>query len=207
MKKIVYRCLLLFCIVSLGLGLTACNEAEPSQAPGEDVETPASDELSDDIFSLMFSLDGVVYTLPVPFAELEANGWEGYDGYEGYDYDLAAQTIYPGQWTGAVISNEGQILIAGFINLGEEVLPVNESHVEAVSIPRYDGNDIQLIFPGNIMRGSTYEDVLEAHGEPSERLEGDESIDLAYEAEHVTIWIAIDKETNSVVYMSMRVMD
>ena len=84
MKKIIYICLALLCIAAL----VACNGRQPTPEPELDQETTPG-ELSDDLDSFMFSLNGVVYTLPVPIAQLMANGWAG------HEFELESRTIYP----------------------------------------------------------------------------------------------------------------
>ena len=69
MKKLAIAAILL---LLLTIALVSCADTtEPAPTP-----TPEPKELSNDIFSLMFSLNDVVYALPFPFAELEANGWD-----------------------------------------------------------------------------------------------------------------------------------
>ena len=51
------------------------NQSELQQEPV--AVTPVG--LSDELFSFMFSLNGVIYTLPFPYTEMAENGWVGRD--------------------------------------------------------------------------------------------------------------------------------
>jgi len=121
-------------------------------------------ELGDDIFSFTFYLNGVVYTLPAPFSVFEANGWTG--------NDLAENTISPGRTQSSRLTHETQfiaetqIISVAFVNNTENVLPLNESYVGSITFST-GRNEPSVILPGNIVLGSTFDDVIIAFGEPS----------------------------------------
>ena len=69
MKRIISTCLAMMCIV-FSLGFTSCDENLPTAPTEMFIDNPGG---------LMFNLEGVSYTLPVRFSELEANGWRLYD--------------------------------------------------------------------------------------------------------------------------------
>jgi len=168
-------------------------EVEPEAMPGE---------LSDDLNSLMFSVNGIVYTLPVPFAELEENGWgpRDLDSHVHATYKLDPSHSFVGLFV-----LENQTLSVTFTNFTEEVLPLTESYLSGVAVRPQPGHEdeAQLILPGNIMLGSTYDDVITTHGEPSGREQLDDMKELIYFTEYAVIQIFIAKETDLVVMMSM----
>ena len=192
MRRIVSRSLALVCIVVL---FVACIE--------EQADSEAEDVLSGDLRSQMFSLGDVVYTLPVLFSELEANGWSFCDTRN--DDCFVTYMLEPGERSFWHLTNGELKVEKTFVNLSEDVLPVSESYiVEAVTHFRWD--TAPIIFPGNIMLGSAYEDVIAAYGEPGRRRVNGEplpSLDLFYSMGHFSAWITIDAETGLVIVASM----
>jgi len=165
----------------------------------EPVTTEAPSELSDDLYSFMFSLNGDIYSLPFSYSEFAANGWVG--------DDLEDDTLNPAQFSIATPLTNGNYRISvSFINLTENVLPFSESNIGRITLDEwdYDRGGAELIFPGNITLGSTYEDVIAAYGEPSSRREGSLDLTLNYSPNHYTgVEIRVDNETNLVTSLRM----
>jgi len=220
MKK--NKMFLMMLVTILALSLVACNEPEPETETEEpivvveesepitevdEVSEPESEpevieapgELSDDLYSFMFSLNGVIYSLPFPFTEMEANGWGG--------DDLEETTLNPNQFSIATqLTNGNQQISVSFLNLTENVLSFSESNIGRITLDdwAYDRGGAELIFPGNIRLGSTYEEVIAAYGEPSQRRESNLHTTLTYSANHYTgVEIRIDNETNLVTSLRM----
>jgi hypothetical protein len=146
----------------------------------------------------MFSLDSVIYTLPVHFSELEARGWTPYDHYNGF----ATTTLEPGDFFSWELISKEQNVGVTFTNLSEEVLPISESHITAV-IALYEVYNAQIVLPRNIMLGSTSEDVYSAYGNPNS---GDTSEDhalLFYSSDSFTLQLLINAEINMVAMTSL----
>lgn len=156
--------------------------------------------------SLMFSLDGVVYTLPVHFSELEANGWTPYDTESRSESEcrFATDTLEPSGFASWELINDNQNVVVRLSNLTEEVLPVGESYVTAVSV-LYEVYDAQIVLPGNISFGSTYRDVTAVFGVPDGGPHVlDDRITLFYDSDYYVLQISIDTERDQVMIMSLR---
>ena len=197
MKRIISICLTVMCITSLVLGFAACSG-------GNQIET--EETLSDDLDSLMFSLDGVVYTLPVHFSELEANGWVAYDTEprSGSAYRFATDTLEPGVHAAWELILGNQNTIVAITNLSEELVLVSESYITTVSV--LSGQfDAQLVLPGNVTLGSTLEEVLAAFGYPSAGniFEDHSRALLFYSSEYFILQISINTENDLVVMISL----
>jgi len=152
----------------------------------------------------MFSLDGVIYTLPVHFSELEANGWRPYDPNNRFATDILEPDDFV---TWELIAGDQNVGVT-FTNLSEEVLPISESYITVVSV-FFEMHSAQLVLPGNIMLGSTYEDVIAAYGEPSSwhTSEDPPSLLMFHSSDDVTLQIVINTEGNLVTIMSMHYWD
>ena len=189
MKRIFSLCLVALCIV----GFVACNRGQSSSGLGDSLDSPT------------FSLDGVVYTLPVHFSELEANGWRPYDTdpRSGSVYRFAIDTLDPGDSVGWELILGDQNVIVGLANLSEEVLPLSESYVVDISV-LFEIYDAQLILSGDIMLGSTFEEVIIAYGEPSSWHDFEDRILLFYSSDYFGLQITVDTESNLVMVMTIR---
>jgi len=158
--------------------------------------------LSDDLFSFMFSLDGALFTLPFSFEELAAYGWE-------WD-DPRSVSLRPNQRGASKrMRNEDGIFWLTTVNTSSDVVYSHESNVGTISIDRFDFDrgGTALILPGGITIGSTYDEVLAAYGEPSERRPYSNTAmtrNLVYSVgAYATVTIAIDIETDIVFSLRM----
>ena len=187
MRRVVSRSLALVCIVVL---FVACN--------GEQVGSETDEILNDELSGLMFRLDAIVYTLPFQFSALDANGWVPCDA----SYCFETYMLKPGDSVSWELIIRNQSIGLEFTNLTEEVLPVSESYITGVGAG-FSQNEAQVIFPGNIMPGSTYENVIAAHGEPGSRRISEVSQGLFYSADYFVVQIFINNETNLVSVVGM----
>jgi len=190
MKRMIRVSLTILCVTVLSLSFVACNGTQ-------------SDSESEGLDSPTFSLNGVEYTLPVSVVELIENGWDG----EDFDLAaLAADTLNPHTSINIYLKNEDQVVGVDISNSSARVLPISESYVSDIFVSGSWPDAAQLIFPGNIMVGSTYEDVIAAYGKPNERNEWSRSKTLTFFTDDVSIELVIDTETNLVMIMGMRVI-
>ena len=210
MKRIVSICLAMLCIIAFSLGFVGCDgEQVGSEPEGEEAvialelePEKVKEVLSDDLSSGMFSLNGVVYTLPVHFSELEANGWSFCDVKN--DHHVATDILESEDFSIWTLTDGNQYAIVTFTNWLAEALPVNESYITGIAALEIF-SDAQIILPGNIMRGSTYEDVIAAYWATESRSVFENSLTLHFStgAGGISLSISIDNETNLVTFMDM----
>jgi len=230
MKRIIHVSLVMLCVAALSLSLASCNGVQPTQeqtevpdeqvvasdepatAPDEQVVVPderatAPEGLSDDIFSSMFSLNGALYTLPFPAAELEADGWNFEEG-EG----LADRTLGPYSRSLVTLINGRQFVQVFFVNATETELPFNETYIFGVGVMLDDSRYDTVIFPGHITLDLTYEEVFAAHGRRAmtwiecPRCERNHEY-ISYLSLDEEVLITIDPETNLVEKIWMFAID
>ena len=163
-------CLLLLLAV-FAFSVVGCSRQHTIVEP-EDVyynvasEEPHTSQSSIDIMgeatlhSSTFSLNGIIYTLPVHFSELEANGWSFCEVEN--EHDFATYTIEPGDFDVIRLANGDHNIFVFFTNFTDEISLLREVYITGVSVLR-GTNNAELIFPGNIIIGSTYEEVLAVH--------------------------------------------
>ena len=146
-------------------------EAEPTG------DLPTNTDLSDDLYSFSFSINGDVYILPFEFSELGELGWDSDRD------DLDELTLNPNQHTlGTELQNGDHLIRVAFVNTTENVLPLRESYVGSITIEeRHANSGIELILPGGITFGSTMDEIIAVHGEPSEARGTDSSTFLVYD--------------------------
>ena len=181
MKRIISICLVMIFV----LGFVACN------GEGQD------GLLSDDLNSLMFQLDGVIYTFPVHFSELEENGWEAYDP-DGYFADEALGAAEFDVWE---LRNGEQNISKAFTNLTEGELAMSESYITGFAVLA-GLHSAQVVLPGNITIGSTYEDVMDAYGDILRHIwEYENFTRFLFDAALLSLTVSIDIETNQVILL------
>lgn len=200
MSKMISTCITIICIATLCINLAACNIREPAELGSNIV-------LSDDLDSRLFSLDGIIYTLPVSFSELESNGWSPYDP----DSLFASDILEPGDSAYWGLVNATQNILVVLENPSEEVLPISECYIISVIVLVSEGNPVQfnaeLILPGNIMIGSTLDDVIAAYGDTATwvtRFEEASTLRITYTADYISLDISVDTERGMVIFMSLR---
>jgi len=140
------------------------------------IDLTVPEGLSEDLSSLMFSLNGVLYTLPLPFSEFQENGWEICEsmieafGAETVEMDMPLE---PGESKTLTLVNGGQRVIVTFSNPGRRARPLAEGIIiEVVVQDTWRGQTPSLILPGNIRISSTYDEIIAAHGELTRRSGG-----------------------------------
>ena len=131
---------------------------------------PIPDGLEDDIHSLTFGLNGVVYTLPIPLSTLLEDGWELVAALESGGWqilnNLEGRTLEPMHPSAPLRLVNGEQVIRVVISN-----PLHPIEYEGVEIPYYEGfvteirvatffNEwAEFVLSGNVMIGSTFEDL------------------------------------------------
>ena len=200
MKKLNIYFLALYVIVFC-FAFIACSGSVESKSSINDTDTDTErpKELSDDLDSLMFQLDGVIYTLPFQFAELEENGWE-----------LRYMTSYrlapfSERFNIGVYNGEKEIVVA-FLNLSGNRLRLREAYISRVSIREY--SQVQAVLPGNIVIGTTiYEEIIATFGQPGGRDELDDRVILRYYGENARTFMRIDMQTDIISRVNLLMTD
>ena len=230
--KTIAKLILFLCIAVLTLSLAACNNTEtepvattteeeiPQQEPPqpeepqapeqayepEQDETPEAapvatvfpDRLSDDLYSFMFSLNGDIFTLPLAFNYLAERGWTG--------HNLDIETLSPNQFSiSNPITNGNQSLNVSFINTTQNVLTFEESNIGRIFFNERDAQSgTEIIIPGGITIGSSLEDIIAIHGEPSSRRENAFEHVLEYSLDtYTSITLRVNIESNQLSEIQM----
>jgi len=173
-------------------------EMEVEEEETQQALATAPADLSDDIYSFSFSLNGEIFSLPFPFSEIEDAGWSG--------DDIADGRLDPGRHTlSNQLRNGEQIVFVSLVNTTENVLPFNETNIGRINKDDFDARrGAELVFPGNITIGSTIDEVIAAHGEPSETRSTDASTTLVYSRSlQSSVTFRVDNETNQVTSLRM----
>ena len=228
MKKLKLM-LLIGCIVLLGASLLACNgsneegmdliineengaesdftqgqengeESDSILEQGDETELEII-ELGDDIYSFTIKVDGVVYSLPIPFSELIENGW--------VPEELNEEELLPKgkTWFYNVYNNEGHNFRVRFFNNTVDVINLDESEIMAFEFCYFHGGlgEIDFVFPRGITRDSSPEEIIEMYGEPTRRHEGRICFSLFYETRVSShVGFRFDKETNELLSVTMQ---
>jgi hypothetical protein len=173
-------------------GAAAPTDSEAPEAPEtpetpemveETARPPASAELSAEWSSFQFELEGKIYTLPIRYSELEANGWVA-ENAQDMDEILEAGKYILNYQTMVYSDKENSEIAVQFANLGDEDVPLSECHVSGIQFSEYSWNkDTVLYFPGGFTIGSTQEEVEALYGEPSETQELSSTVEWKYKTQ------------------------
>jgi len=187
---------------------------QPTQVPLDSKQNPEPlrtvKGLSNDLESLMFSIDDVVYTLPVHFSELEAKGWTFYEDNNAFPNVQHSQTsmLKPGMlsfwWR---LTDGDRIIEVNFKNLSNEELPVNRSYITDISSSETPIGE-QIVFPGGIVVGVAYEEVLSLYGEPTEVINrtNEDVRRIIYQRGNVNLSLRVCKHSNLVSFIGLGVL-
>ena len=174
------------------------SEPEPTAAPEQEV-VPGERESSEHLSQFTFHIEELTYTLPFPLTELEADGW-GVDGdwpaniLWGWESgDVADLMLYPDVLALPSLVREGQRMTVTVLNPTEHPISFREGRVVGIFITEDWGN-FDIVLPGNIRLGSTYDEVLTAYGVPTEREESEHHKRLDYRKDSVSIMVGLDAE-------------
>ena len=101
------------------------------------------------------------------------------------------------------------MIVAEFNNSTEETLSLSESYMSGLFVSEsWEGAEqftaAQIILPGNIRIGSTYEEVLAMYGMPGNRRDFGVFEELIYSTIYAEIQIIVDKETSLVSIVGIR---
>lgn len=127
--------------------------------------TTISSEISDELSSGQFYLDGNIYQLPITVNDFFENGYSVGSSYENAD----TFTLTPGGQSSMFIlakDVDGDVrnVHCRVYNPTENDLPLSECSVGWFSIIA----PADMMFPNGIWSKGTYEDVIAAYGEPRE---------------------------------------
>lgn len=153
------------------------NSEEALQSTTESSAVPT--ELSEDLYSFQFKLERVLYELPCSLEHFTEEGWV-------MDKDETVSDIMPEDWElGVEFSKGGNSIYLEFYNDTVNSLPYTECPVISINIDHYLVNEKvpSFVLPKDIDMNSTYEEIVEAYGEPTKVDEYSYSKNISYIAE------------------------
>lgn len=177
--------------------------AADAAAPAEAAEAPAA-TLGEDIYGFQMMMEGVLYQLPMTYAELTANGWT-LSTREDPEMMLGSNEY------AMVYFTKGEYEIcADMLNLSVNECKVTDCLVAGISVDtEYEDYDVAafgVTLPKGITVGaSTLEDIKAAYGEPSDTYEGDLGSTLTYEIDYnQSVEFYVSKEKGYLVEVDVR---
>ncbi|MDO5538684.1 MAG: hypothetical protein Q4F83_01245 [Eubacteriales bacterium] len=207
MKRHLSVYLLTCAAAALTLGCTAAAE-ESAEIATEAVSENAAEvpeetagDLSDDLYSFQFKLDGEVYSLPMSYADFISKGWTCDDD--------ESMEIQPNAY-GMVTFQKGELEVyADAINLTINTVPLSESSIGGLSMDEWQHEkapETTFELPGGITYGqSTLDDITAAYGTPSDTYEGDLYTKVTYEYDfYQEIELYVSTETNTLNEVDIR---
>lgn len=178
--------------------------SDPS-TPGEEItRPPASAELSKEWSSFEFELQGKLYTLPISYSELAADGWAVKHD-EELDETLGADEYIAGYITLAYNNEENTDIGVQFANMGDKELSLKECYVSGIQLFENPlSENTVCYFPGGFTLGSTMDDVEALYGQTGKGLETSTTVELKYQKQNYDdVMLTFVKETGKLEKMRM----
>ena len=155
MKKL----LVLITVLALcTFALAGCGASNPNDGGnGAATETPADPSA--------IVIDGTEYTLPVPVAAFTESGWEMIGEEKFAEEYEPGDTQAPGS-TGLKKSDSDKFFITYAYNDSEAAKPLSECDILGLQFSLSVAKDSEVSLPYGITNESTYDEILEAYGDP-----------------------------------------
>lgn len=198
--------------------LSGCEQKEPTVQIGEETfngilssdlsksnlnlnfEKP--DTLSDKLTDMQFELNGIVYQLPADIEQFKDNDWNN-EGIRLTERPMAPlETTYfePFQ-------QNDDIIYLTLANPYNQNRILEKCPVIAVRMPYYETRlNTSLVFPNGITMGSTYDEVIDAYGQPDKSVDVRDTKVLYYTIDEALLGeavIRIDSKTDMVCELEM----
>lgn len=158
-------------------------------------------DISDDLFSYEFNLNGDNIKLPMSYEDFTALGWttkaDTTEELKQYQYSLSE-----------VFEKDGIKIYACFINNTQETLPESKCDIGGIDIDSFYLKDVDFSFtlPNGIAYGvSTIDDIKNAYGEPDRVHEGALYTELTYKSDNYNdIKIRVNLESGVITDIEIR---
>lgn len=197
MKKIPF---LIFTLFALTFSLTSCTKDASSEQNVEKEEITAPSGLSDNPSDFQFSIDGVIYQLPMKCSDFDTTKFTT-------EYDME-KMLYSEALGGAMWCFNDLDLRGLIINPSINGQPLKDCYVINMDINNYKHNETNVFFAKGIqLNVSTKDDIIEAYGEPESEKEYDTEIYLGYELyknPDIFSYFVVDKETDRLISAHLR---
>ncbi len=171
MRKSLVKCLsFVTSIMICGAALTSCAAGASSNGgiPTEEQLSAAAEELGDDIGSLKFSADGVIYQFPVDTKAMLDAGWYFDSDVKSELKSIPANTLVaPSVSMRKNAKNGYGITSCGVQPMNRSASEVSLEETVIYSLNFYKEKGTTLILPGGITWNSTFDEVKELCGSQS----------------------------------------
>ena len=180
------------------------SEADEAEVSEETPKPPASADLSSEWSSYQFQLEDKIYTLPIRYSDLEADGWS--IKYEGNKEESIKAGSYILNYITLTCSNkENAEIEVQFANLDDKDMQITDCYVASVQYWEHSSNkDTVIYFPGGLTLGSTKEEVAALYGEPNEINSFSNTDKWKYEIQNYDdVTLTINKDTGIIEQIEM----
>ena len=170
-KKTSFLQILLFVLLFLGImGGVGYFVICPLFIPEGD-DRQVQKNISDDLSSGNFSINGVVMTLKKPYSYYVKKGWQINSSYLEKDYEMVLgkneKTSVDYHFQNSNV--HGAKIFAGFYNVKEESSLLSECLIYGISATiENDDSNLKFVLPGKIKTNSSIDDVISQYGEIEE---------------------------------------
>lgn len=163
MKKII--CIML-CISMISLSLVGCKGEKPKELTDEDINTYTAN-MSDNIYSGDITINGIKHTLPVTISEMKDNGFNLDSVYKPHQ-QIKSNTFYEPITMDYPNSSGKSTIRITFCNDSNSDVDIDDAKIYKMEFNGVNSDYINtIVLPKGITPKSTYNDILNAYGNPS----------------------------------------
>lgn len=161
--------------------------------------------LPNDYKTFKIQINGKLYNMPLSVKKIKELGFKPQiHSYE--DNEIAGRMLTSDTYEYSSITGKSKIEI-GFYNPDEKTAQIKDCKVSSIYINKNQVNDdsVEIVFPGGIQLGSTFEKVKNVYGEYDEIYKTEKyNVYIWKSTEQSIIKIYIDTKTNRVTEMFMQ---
>lgn len=172
MKKI-HRMLFLIMILVLAMSFAGCSGAG-SLKDKKWIEESA-EQISEEITSGEFVIDGVVYQFPMPLEDWLDNGWHISNSYDNAD-EFRLEPYYSSSEFELFNEEDAYVRVMVF-NDSDKAAPLEDCIVNHLYMST---TEVDVVFPQGMTKRNKPDDVLDAYGEPDSRGDSTQTLEAVY---------------------------
>lgn len=172
MKKI-HRMLFLIMILVLAMSFAGCSGAG-SLKDKKWIEESA-EQISEEITSGEFVIDGVVYQFPMPLEDWLDNGWHISNSYDNAD-EFRLEPYYSSSEFELFNEEDAYVRVMVF-NDSDKAAPLEDCIVNHLYMST---TEVDVVFPQGMTKRNKPDDVLDAYGEPDSRGDSTQMLEAVY---------------------------
>lgn len=155
-------------VIAVVFSLAMLSACDSSEAGKKNNSSEAESEENNAVFDFKFTVNGEEYTIPAPFEDFAAKGWE-------YSYEADEKVPAHKYLIGGSIKKDEMTPSVYFMNDSDDDITVTKADISMIGFDMFDMKNNEIKYGDNIVMGKTTIDELKAaFGEPESEYNNEE---------------------------------